>query len=73
MAKRRLPEDSKIMGVLVPPRHWEQAIEIQKRYGDVSVSQVWRKALEIGLAQLLRDVPKPQGAASGGQVKRCRS
>jgi hypothetical protein len=63
MAKRKFrPEGCTAMGAMVPPQYREQAIEIQVRNGDVSLAQVWRRALQIGLAQLMKDIKQQEPA-----------
>jgi hypothetical protein len=57
MKKKMLKEECKQMSTLLPVRYSRMAVEIQTRVGDVSLSQVWRKALDIGLAQLIKDTP----------------
>jgi hypothetical protein len=55
MNKKRLLEPHKTVGVQVSLSRLQQAAEIQARHGDVSMSQVWRRAINIGLDQLLKD------------------
>ena len=55
MIKKKFREPVEQVGLYVPLRNRAQVEEIQNLHGDVSMSQIWRKAIDIGLAQLLKD------------------
>jgi len=48
-------EPYKVTSMVMPVRTWEKGHEVQQLYGDVSMSQVLRKALDLGLDQLRRE------------------
>jgi hypothetical protein len=53
--RKLFKEESRITSWLMPVSLRQKGMEVQAAYGDVSLSQVWRKALTIGLDRLLRD------------------
>ena len=58
MNRKKIQEPAKQMSAKVPLRHRQMVNEIQAWHGDISLSQIWRKALDIGLAQLMKEIPK---------------
>jgi hypothetical protein len=53
--RKRFNEPQRITSLLMPDTLRRRGAEVKALYGDVSLSQVWRKAIDIGLAKLLKD------------------
>ena len=54
MNVKRLREPMKIVGFYMPLRYHKMEERLQQIHGDVSLSQIRRAALELGLQELLR-------------------